>query len=77
MKLWMDDVGTPYIAPGMVKGKELVVDEWEVRRGEEGREGVGHTSSAVAFYPLSNILQSVKSLATFSNGCPVILLWYR
>ncbi len=26
----MDEPDAPYIAPGMVKGKELVVDEWEV-----------------------------------------------
>ncbi len=33
MKLWMEDyTDVPYIAPGMVKGKELVVDEWEVSR---------------------------------------------
>ena len=28
--LWVDDEPVPYIAPGMMKGKELVVDEWEV-----------------------------------------------
>lgn len=31
MHLWTDNYSeVPYIAPGLVKGKELVVDEWEV-----------------------------------------------